>query len=142
MKVGCIGYFDSMHLLPGHPKCGVPHGHTWKVEVIAEGPVVRGMVMDFADLKRAMKDVVAAFDHTDLNTLLPIPTCEYITFELLRRLKEQIPQKLTIRVWEGEGKWAELEEGPGVLDQAKAALDEARALKKNGTPITCQVARS
>jgi len=38
MKVGCIGYFDSMHLLPGHPKCGVPHGHTWKVEVIAEGP--------------------------------------------------------------------------------------------------------
>ena len=50
MKVGCIGFFDSMHLLPGHPKCGVPHGHTWKVEVVAEGPVVRGMVMDFADL--------------------------------------------------------------------------------------------
>ena len=87
MKVGCIGYFDSMHLLPGHPKCGVPHGHTWKVEVVAEGPVVRGMVMDFADLKKAMKDVVAAFDHTDLNLLLPIPTCEYITFELMRRLK-------------------------------------------------------
>ena len=37
MKVGCIGFFDSMHLLPGHPKCGVPHGHTWKVEVIALG---------------------------------------------------------------------------------------------------------
>ena len=88
MKVGCIGFFDSMHLLPGHPKCGVPHGHTWKVEVVAEGPVVRGMVMDFADLKKAMKEVVAAFDHTDLNLLLPIPTCEYITFELLRRLKE------------------------------------------------------
>ena len=142
MKVGCIGYFDSMHLLPGHPKCGVPHGHTWKVEVVAEGPVVRGMVMDFADLKRAMKEVVAAFDHTDLNLLLPIPTCEYITFELLRRLKEQISQKLTIRVWEGEGKWAELEEAPGVLEQARAALDEARALKKSGTPITCAVAQS
>ena len=142
MKVGCIGYFDSMHLLPGHPKCGVPHGHTWKVEVVAEGPVVRGMVMDFADLKRAMKDVVAAFDHTDLNALLPIPTCEYITFELMRRLKKRVPQKLTIRVWEGEGKWAELEETPGVLDQARAALEEARQLKKNGTPITCDVSRS
>lgn len=141
MKVGCIGFFDSMHLLPGHPKCGVPHGHTWKVEVIAEGPVVRGMVMDFADLKKAMKETVAAFDHTDLNTLLPIPTCEYITFELMRRLKERVPQKLTVRVWEGEGKWAELEEGPGVLDQARAALEEARTLKRNGTPITCEVGR-
>jgi len=142
MKVGCIGYFDSMHLLPGHPKCGVPHGHTWKVEVVAEGPVVRGMVMDFADLKKAMKETVAAFDHVDLNQLLPIPTCEYITFELMRRLKEHVSQKLTIRVWEGEGKWAELEETPAALEQAKNALEEARALKRSGTPITCEVGRS
>ena len=28
MKVGVIEHFDSMHLLPGHKKCGVPHGHT------------------------------------------------------------------------------------------------------------------
>jgi 6-pyruvoyl-tetrahydropterin synthase len=100
------------------------------------------MVMDFADLKKAMRETVAVFDHTDLNTLLPIPTCEYITFELMRRLKERVPQKLTIRVWEGEGKWAELEEGPGVLEQARAALDEARDLKRSGTPITCEVSRS
>jgi hypothetical protein len=53
-----------------------------------------------------------------------------------------VAQKLTIRVWEGEGKWAELEEGPGVLEQARSALDEARALKKSGTPITCEVSRS
>ena len=38
--------------------------------------------------------------------------------------------------------WAELEEGPGVLEQAKNALEEARALKRSGTPITCEVARS
>jgi len=98
--------------------------------------------MDFADLKKAMKETVAAFDHVDLNQLLPIPTCEYITFELLRRLKERVPQKLTIRVWEGEGKWAELEETPAALEQAKAAIEEARALKKSGTPITCEVGRS
>ena len=139
MKVGCIGYFDSMHLLPGHPKCGVPHGHTWKVEVVAEGPVVRGMVMDFADLKKAMKDVVAAFDHTDLNTLLPIPTCEYITFELMRRLKERVPQKLTIRVWEGEGKWAELEESPEALEHAKRAVEEARRLAEAVASKSCAI---
>ena len=49
MKVCVIDHFDSMHLLPGHPKCGVPHGHTYKLEVVAEGPVVNGMVIDFAD---------------------------------------------------------------------------------------------
>jgi hypothetical protein len=45
-------------------------------------------------------------------------------------------------VWEGEGKWAELEEAPGVLEQARAALDEAKALKRSGTPITCEVGRA
>ena len=107
MKVCVIDHFDSMHLLPGHPKCGVPHGHTYRLEVVAEGPVVNGMVIDFADLKGGMREIMKAFDHTDLNRLLEMPSCENICLEILRRLKERLSHRLTVRVWEGDGKWAE-----------------------------------
>lgn len=107
MKVCVIDHFDSMHLLPGHPKCGVPHGHTYRLEVVAEGPVVNGMVLDFADLKGAMREIMKTFDHTNLNLLMEMPSCENICLEILRALKKRLPQKLTVRVWEGDGKWAE-----------------------------------
>jgi len=110
MKVGITEHFDSMHLLPGHPKCGVPHGHTYKVEVSVEGPVVKGMVIDFDVLKRGLREILKVYDHTDLNRLLPMPSCENIALDLLRMLKERVPhQKMSVRVWEGEGKWAECE---------------------------------
>ena len=107
VKVCVIDHFDSMHLLPGHPRCGVPHGHTYRLEVVAEGPVVNGMVIDFSDLKGGMREILKAFDHTNLNLLLEMPSCENICLEILRRLKARLPQRLTVRVWEGDGKWAE-----------------------------------
>lgn len=111
MKVGVIEHFDSMHLLPGHRKCGVPHGHTYRVEVVIEGPVQNGMVIDFDVVKTNLRELLKQFDHVDLNRMLPYPSCENISQEILKRLKERIPnQKMMIRVWEGEGKWAECEE--------------------------------
>jgi 6-pyruvoyltetrahydropterin/6-carboxytetrahydropterin synthase len=110
MKVCVIDHFDSMHLLPGHPKCGVPHGHTYRLEVVAEGPVVNGMVIDFSDLKGGMREILKGFDHTNLNLLLEMPSCENICLEILRRLKTRISHRLTVRVWEGDGKWAECSE--------------------------------
>lgn len=108
MKVGVIEHFDSMHLLPGHPKCGVPHGHTYRVDVAVEGPVVNGMVIDFDVLKRGLRELLKAFDHTDLNQLLPMPSCENLAAEIHRRLCERLPgHRMTVRIWEGEGKWAE-----------------------------------
>ena len=111
MKVGVIEHFDSMHLLPGHKKCGVPHGHTYRVEVTVEGPVVNGMVIDFDILKKNLRELLKAFDHVDLNTLLPFPSCENLSTEIHKALRERLPgtQKMTVRIWEGEGKWAEME---------------------------------
>lgn len=110
MKVGVIEHFDSMHLLPGHPKCGVPHGHTYRVEVVVEGPVKDGMVIDFDLLKKALREILKVFDHTDLNRLLPMPSCENLAQEIHSRLKLRVPhQNLAVRIWEGEGKWAECE---------------------------------
>ena len=139
MKICIIEHFDSMHLLPGHPKCGVPHGHTYKVEVVAAGPVVNGMVIDFDLLKRATREVAKQLDHVDLNATLPVPSCEYICLEFLRRLKERISQHLTVRIWEGEGKWAEVEESPEVLAHAARAVEEARALAEQVKAKTCAI---
>lgn len=53
--------FEVAHLLPGHEKgCGRLHGHTYKIEVTVEGPQKEpwGMVMDFGDLKNAIKENV------------------------------------------------------------------------------------
>lgn len=107
MKVGIVEHIDSMHLLPGHPKCGVPHGHTYKVEVIAEGLVVNGMVIEFDMLKQEVRRVLKELDHTDLNKLLQYPSCENLCLELHKRIKGKIKHKISVRVWEGDGKWAE-----------------------------------
>ena len=110
MKVCVLEHFDSMHLLPGHPKCGVPHGHTYRVEVVVEGPVQRGMVVDFDALKSALREILKTFDHTDLNKLLEFPSCENLATEIHKRLKARFAdKKLAVRIWEGDGKWAEYE---------------------------------
>jgi 6-pyruvoyltetrahydropterin/6-carboxytetrahydropterin synthase len=48
----------------------VPHGHNYVLEVTLRGPVdpKTGMLMDLAELKRLVGEVVVArFDHADLN---------------------------------------------------------------------------
>ena len=53
--------FEVAHLLPGHERgCGRLHGHTYKIEVTVEGPRTEpwGMIMDFGDLSKAIKNNV------------------------------------------------------------------------------------
>jgi len=63
--------FDSAHFLKGYNgKCANLHGHTWKVEVeVCSSSLVpdgekRGMVIDFSDLKKAVRTLAERFDHT------------------------------------------------------------------------------
>ena len=63
--------FDSAHFLSGYNgKCANIHGHTWKIEVTAcsssliENGEKRGMVIDFSDLKSAVRTMAKDFDHT------------------------------------------------------------------------------
>lgn len=63
--------FDSAHFLSGYNgKCANIHGHRWIIEVEAgssqlqENGEKRGMVIDFSDLKRAVKKLADRFDHT------------------------------------------------------------------------------
>jgi 6-pyruvoyltetrahydropterin/6-carboxytetrahydropterin synthase len=108
MKLGVVEHIDCAHYLPGHAKCGALHGHTYRVEVVIEGQNKSGMVMDFADLRHALRETLVAYDHRSLNDFLEYPSVENICEMLQSSLSTRLPFKFSIRVWEGEGKWAEL----------------------------------
>ena len=108
MKLGTTYYIDCAHFLPGHPKCGQLHGHTYKIEVIIAGEKKDGMVIDFAEMKASVRDILNEFDHKSLNDFLDYPSVENICEMLQSRLREKLNFDFTLRVWEGEGKWAEL----------------------------------
>jgi len=108
MKLGIIEVIDSGHHLPDHPKCGSPHGHTYRIEVIIEGKHEGKMVMDFADLKASVRKVLGTYDHKVFNDFIPYPSVENICLLFQSDLKKQLEFPFTIRVWEGEGKWAEI----------------------------------
>lgn len=109
MKLGYIEYMDCAHFLPGHEKCGRIHGHTYKVEVIITGENKTGMILDFGDMKQIIRAVLAEYDHKSLNDFMEYPSVENICEMLARRFRERWRYPFTVRVWEGEGKWAELE---------------------------------
>ena len=108
MKLGIVEYIDCAHFLPGHKRCGSPHGHTYRVELQIEGENRGGMILDFADLKKAAREVLGVYDHKSLNDFLEYPSVENICELLRHEMSQRLPFPFTVRVWEGEGKWAEL----------------------------------
>ena len=63
--------FDSAHFLKGYAgKCRNLHGHRWRVVVeiaadqLKDEGQTRGMLVDFSDLKNALKDICDDFDHS------------------------------------------------------------------------------
>lgn len=62
--------FDSAHFLSGYNgKCANIHGHRWTIEVTINGNSLqtegekRGMIIDFSDLKKAVRSLADDFDH-------------------------------------------------------------------------------
>jgi len=107
MKLGITEYIDCAHFLPGHEKCGRLHGHTYKVDITIEGDHTKGMIIDFADLKKQSRSVLAQYDHGNWNEFLEYPSVENICDRLSQSLKQKLAFPFILRVWEGHGKWAE-----------------------------------
>ena len=62
--------FDSAHFLAGYKgKCANIHGHRWAIEaVVSQEELIdsgekRGMILDFSDLKKAVRAIAESFDH-------------------------------------------------------------------------------
>ena len=73
--------FDAAHYLPNYyGKCENLHGHTYRLQVTVEGPVLsNGMVVDFVLLKHIVKErILNNVDHRCLNDQFPNPTTELI----------------------------------------------------------------
>lgn len=73
--------FDSAHFLHGYDgKCSNIHGHRWTIKVtiakaeLQKGGQQDGMVIDFGDLKTAVRTLADAWDHAliyQVDTLKP-----------------------------------------------------------------------
>ncbi|HEX3662080.1 MAG TPA: 6-carboxytetrahydropterin synthase [Acidobacteriaceae bacterium] len=88
-------------------KCANPHGHghNYTVEVVVGGEMdpVTGMVTDLVALDACVgRMVVEPFDRQNLNTLEcfrgAVPTTENFCLEIERRLREALPEKLSLAV--------------------------------------------
>ena len=55
--------FSACHLIPGHPKCGRLHGHTYAVNVRAHGRRTGEFIIDFELLKEMIAQICSRFDH-------------------------------------------------------------------------------
>lgn len=107
------GTFDAAHHLRGYEgKCSRLHGHTWTVELSVEGAGLDelGMLVDFRDLNRLLKDTLEPMDHQYLNDLPPFrdmnPTAENIAKYLYETLAPhplfsgRNARLASVRVWE------------------------------------------
>ena len=104
--------FSAGHAIRGHQGgCQNLHGHNYRVRVHVSAARLDplGMVIDFADLKQIVDQVVGRFDHAVINDLPPF-TARNTTAELLAEYVHQevaarLPQGRTVRrveIWETE----------------------------------------
>jgi 6-pyruvoyltetrahydropterin/6-carboxytetrahydropterin synthase len=97
--------FEAAHSLPHLPmghKCRNVHGHSYVVEVFCTGPLdARGFVVDFAEISDAMRPIVDALDHQNLNDVLTeYSTAENLGAWILERLAPALPTLSHVHVHE------------------------------------------
>jgi 6-pyruvoyltetrahydropterin/6-carboxytetrahydropterin synthase len=98
-------HFSAAHRLVGYDgACANLHGHNWDVEIFVRGVQLNalGMLIDFRDIKAAIREVMKEVDHCDLN-LIPAFLRENPTSEnLARYLHGKFGERLngeSCRVW-------------------------------------------
>jgi 6-pyruvoyltetrahydropterin/6-carboxytetrahydropterin synthase len=106
--------FSAAHAIRGHTRgCQNLHGHNYRVRVHlkAERLDELGMVLDFADLKQMMQEIVGPFDHQVINDIPPFDRrnttaeliSQYVFEEVARRLEGQERVRVAkVEVWETE----------------------------------------
>jgi 6-pyruvoyltetrahydropterin/6-carboxytetrahydropterin synthase len=110
--------FAAAHAIRGHTRgCENMHGHNYRVRVHlrAERLDGLGMVLDFADLKEMMQEILGPFDHRVINDIPPFDErnttaelfSEYVFQEVARRLarRSEDPDRVGIarvEVWEND----------------------------------------
>jgi 6-pyruvoyltetrahydropterin/6-carboxytetrahydropterin synthase len=110
--------FSAAHAIRGHTRgCQNLHGHNYRVRVhLRAGRLDHlGMVLDFADLKEIMQEILGPFDHRVINDIPPFDEknttaelfSEYVFQEVARRLAGREEDRDRVRVvrvevWEND----------------------------------------
>ncbi len=110
--------FAAAHAIRGHTRgCQNMHGHNYRVRVHlrAERLDGLGMVLDFADLKEMMQEILGPFDHRVINDIPPFDErnttaelfSEYVFQEVARRLALRQEDRdrvgiARVEVWEND----------------------------------------
>ncbi len=102
-EVSVKTHFSAAHHLNNYPgACSEHHGHNWEVEVFVRGRSLddTGMLLDFRDLKEALKDVIDIVDHKDLNMTTAFknknPTSENIAGFIYDEMSARINGNCTV----------------------------------------------
>lgn len=106
--------FSAAHRLRKYKgKCENPHGHNWKVDASFSSDKLNeiGLVADFREAKKAVRDVIEKMDHTDLNKVPYFtkvnPTSENIAKYIYDELRKKKIKPSSVSVWEsGDSKAA------------------------------------
>jgi 6-pyruvoyltetrahydropterin/6-carboxytetrahydropterin synthase len=109
-QVSVEGHFDAAHYLRDYGgKCENVHGHRFKVVVTLKATKLNeiGLAYDFVELKHHLSEVLAQFDHTSLNDVLPFdklnPSSENIAVTIYDQLKGRFSEGASlsnVEVWE------------------------------------------
>lgn len=94
--------FAAAHFLKDyHGKCENLHGHNYRVFAHAKGDSLDegGMLIDFGELKAALRKVCKVLDHTNLNDLqengafvfMQNPSAERIAKYIFDKIKQELP---------------------------------------------------
>lgn len=113
--------FAAGHAIRGHRGgCQNLHGHNYRVRVHVAAAALDelGMVIDFADLKRILSEVVGRFDHAVINDIPPFDVrnttaellSQYVFEEVATRLLEGRSVR-RVEIWETETSCAIYEAG-------------------------------
>ena len=89
--------FAAGHFLRNYKgKCENPHGHNYKVLVTLHGNALdkAGLLLDFKDLKYAIKSVVERLDHQMINEIKPFDKVNPSAENLAKYFYEETNQRL------------------------------------------------
>lgn len=105
--------FAAAHQLREYKgKCENLHGHNYRVRITVEADELdrTGLVVDFVELKRSMRDIVNRLDHRFLNEMPPFDTlnpsaeniAKYFYDRMPAALKEGRARISAVKIWETE----------------------------------------